>query len=147
MDFLTIAKLFADSPELNAALDYESLNTYLDLVRLLKPDLVYSAKFSSNEPPERLPVSVHDFLKICVGLQDETAKLAWAVLRHLAWSMDSDPADFWKTSCARTKYLKLFLEHGACRGLGKSSSVFFQLMLLNNIISLSLFISPHSHMP
>jgi hypothetical protein len=40
---------------------------------------------NTEEPPANLPVAVHDFLKMCLHLDDKTTKLAWATLRHAAW--------------------------------------------------------------
>jgi hypothetical protein len=75
MDFATIAKLLGESPELNKAFSYENMITYIDLIRLLKP---YLRCLSHNDLAlERLPLATHDFLKLCLNLEDETAKLAW----------------------------------------------------------------------
>lgn len=86
MDFLATAKLLASSPELASALKYEDLVTYIDLVSILKPKLGRWYGPYQDDPPERLPVNVHEFLKICLGMKDETAKIAWDKLRNLAWS-------------------------------------------------------------
>lgn len=118
MDICTIARLLTDLPELTAALNYEGLTTYIDLVRLLQPDLSWFGNITTREPPEHLPVAYHDFLKLCLGLEDEIAKLAWTTLQHIAWQSDPDAEASRKLNCARSKYLKLFLEHGTCRGIG-----------------------------
>jgi len=41
MNFYSVTKVIADLPELSAALNYDGLITYIDLVRLLKPDLTH----------------------------------------------------------------------------------------------------------
>jgi len=119
MDFYTVTKVLADSPELSAALNYDGLITYIDLVRLLKPDLIRFV-VSDNGPPEHLPISIHEFLKLSLGMEDETAKLAWANLRVFAWNFDDQAEDPRKTGRARLIYMKLFLEHGSSRGIGTS---------------------------
>jgi hypothetical protein len=119
MNFYSVTKVIADLPELSAALDYDGLITYIDLVRLLKPDLTRFV-VSENGPPKHLPVAFHDFLKLSLGLEDETAKLAWATLRLFAWNFDHQAEDPRKTGRVRLKYMRLFLEHGSSRGIGTS---------------------------
>jgi hypothetical protein len=79
MDLGTISRLFVDSSELNVAFDYKGLVTYVDLIRLLKPELTCLEE-PKNSPPEHLPIAIHDFLKLSLGLEDKIAKLAWATL-------------------------------------------------------------------
>ena len=117
MDLGTISRLFVDSSELNIAFDYEGLVTYVDLIRLLKPELT-RLKEPKNSPLEHLPIAIHDFLKLSLGLEDEIAKLAWATLRVFAWNSDPEAEDLRKMGRAHLKYMKLFLEHGSSRGLG-----------------------------
>jgi hypothetical protein len=119
MDFLAIAKLLASSPELASTLKYEDLVTYIDLVGILKPKLSRWYGPYQDDPPERLPVNVHEFLKLCLGMKDETAKIAWDTLRNLAWSASMEADGLMAKTRAHTKYIKLFLKHGTCRGLGK----------------------------
>ncbi|KAJ7480954.1 hypothetical protein FB451DRAFT_1447095, partial [Mycena latifolia] len=65
-------------------------------------------------PPPTLPVEVHEFLKDCFDLPDETGKLAWETFRVLAWSFDPTPEE---QSANRIKHVRLFLRHGITRGL------------------------------
>jgi len=119
MNFSTISKLLGESPDLSNALSYEDVVTYIDLVRILKPDLSCWQLSRQDGPPERLPVATHDFLKFCLGMEDKIAKLAWHTLRQIAWDVGSKEEDIRKHGCARLKYLKLFLKHGPCRGIGE----------------------------
>jgi hypothetical protein len=48
-------RLISDTPELNAALDYEGLATYIDLIHLLKPDLSHFGNSNGRDLPECLP--------------------------------------------------------------------------------------------
>lgn len=121
MDIITIANALASYPGLDKALDFEQISVYIDLVRLIKPDLGRYAKSNGLEAPDRLPHNLHDFLKQCLGLQDETAKQAWSALGSLAWGVDKDSEEFRRSSCARTKYLKYFLQFGTSRGIGTST--------------------------
>jgi len=119
MNFYSVTKVIADLPELSAALDYDGLITYIDLVRLLKHDLTRFV-VSENGPPKHLPMAFHDFLKLSLELEDEPAKLAWATLRLFAWNFDHEAEDLRKTGCVHLKYMRLFLEHGSSRGIGMS---------------------------
>jgi hypothetical protein len=121
MDLCTLITVLADSPELSAALGYEGLITYIDLVHLLQPNLSRSEYSDARQPPEHLPLATHDFLRLCLSLDDEMAKLAWATLRHIAWNSDHADEYLRKMTHAHLKYLRLFLEHGSCRGIGMFS--------------------------
>ena len=121
MDFYSVTQVITDLPELSAALDYDRLITYIDLVHLLKPDLTLFV-VSKNGPPKHLPMAFHDFLKLSLGLEDKTAKLAWATLRLFAWNFDHKADDPQKTSCVCLKYMRLFLEHESSRGIGTSQN-------------------------
>jgi hypothetical protein len=118
MDLSTLARVLEASPELNRVLSYEGVITYIDLIRILKPDLNCWQPPHQEGPPERLPLATHDFLKLCLNLEDELAKLAWHALRQIAWNAGVEGEDIHQT-CARLKYLHLFLKHGPCRGIGE----------------------------
>ncbi|KAJ6511673.1 hypothetical protein DFH09DRAFT_1100422 [Mycena vulgaris] len=76
-----------------AALDYDSMTTYVDLIRLLKSDLTALQSSYHLNPPETLPVNVHDFLKLCLDMTDDMAKRARLDFRTTAWSHDLTPAE------------------------------------------------------
>ena len=58
MNFYTVTKVLNDSPELSAALNYDRLITYIDLVCLLKPYLTHFV-VSDNGPPKHLPICIY----------------------------------------------------------------------------------------
>lgn len=118
VSFKTIASLLAEAPELDAALGYEGIVTYINLVHILHFDL--SSWQDTDEPPANLPVAVHDFLKVCLHLDDEMAKLAWVTLRHAAWDFSAHEDHLLGRGHNDIRYLRLFLKHGLCRGLGMS---------------------------
>ncbi|KAF7343017.1 hypothetical protein MVEN_01731900 [Mycena venus] len=93
-----------------ASLSYDSMTTYVDLIRLLKSDLSAMQPPYRTEPPDSLPVNIHDFLKLSLGLTDEIAKLAWQELRITAWSHNFSPVE---TLAARTKHIQAQLFFGA----------------------------------
>ncbi|KAJ7635627.1 hypothetical protein B0H17DRAFT_1107508, partial [Mycena rosella] len=100
---------------MDSPLDFTSTVHYIELIRLLKPALRWTQASYQPNPPETLPVKVHDFLKISLGLTDDLAKLAWEILRETAWSHDSSPVE---ELAARTKHISSFLQHGLSRGIG-----------------------------
>lgn len=116
------------SPGLMASpLSYDSTTTYVDLIRLIKPYLSALQPSYPSGPPELLPVDVHDFLKLCLGMNDDVAKLAWERLRNTAWSHDLTSAE---ELAARTKHINLFLQYGLTRKIGLSGCKYIYLLLL-----------------
>ena len=122
MNIITIATALATYPGLNKALDLEQISVYIDLVRLLKPDLGHYAKLNGLEAPVWLPYNMYNFLKQCLGLHDKTTKQAWLALGSIAWGVDGNSEEFHRTSCVRTKYMKYFLQYGISQGIGTSKA-------------------------
>lgn len=96
-------------PELSAVLGYDAVIRYVDLICCLKPTIALQQASYLLDPPESLSEPVHEFLKICLSIPDEAAKLAWAVLRKLAWDFEATEVD---EEALHHKYVKLFMEHG-----------------------------------
>ncbi|KAJ7464904.1 hypothetical protein B0H11DRAFT_2308663 [Mycena galericulata] len=96
-------------------LSYDSTTTYVDLVQLIKPYLSALQPSYRSGPPELLPVDAHDFLKLCLGMNDDVAKLAWERLRNTAWSHNLTSTE---ELAARTKHINLFFQHGLTRKIG-----------------------------
>jgi hypothetical protein len=91
MDFRHICDALAQSPELSRAFSHSSVVKYIELVALLRATPVLNYLQPSHQisvPPPTLPVRVHEFLKDCFDLPDETAKLAWEAFRVLAWAFE-----------------------------------------------------------
>jgi hypothetical protein len=61
MDFGTLAKVIGEPPQLNQALSYEGVITYIDLICILKPDFSHWLPSHQGRPPESLPLATHDF--------------------------------------------------------------------------------------
>lgn len=117
MNLTELVSVLLVNPVIASALNYNSLVKYTDLIRCLKPTLCLLQNSYQTGPPEQLPTNIHEFLKVCITLDDDIARLAWRVLRNLAWDQDSDP-QFVRE--AGIKYLQLFLEHGLPRGISTS---------------------------
>ncbi|KAJ7237787.1 hypothetical protein C8J57DRAFT_1529041 [Mycena rebaudengoi] len=97
-------------------LDFDATSTYVDLIRLLKPQLRWLQASYHSAPSESLLVDIHDFL-LSLEITDDIGKLAWQQLRETAWAHDLTPME---ELAARTKHVKLFLDHG----LSHHSSVY-----------------------
>ncbi|KAJ7278735.1 hypothetical protein C8J57DRAFT_1059649 [Mycena rebaudengoi] len=118
MDFKHIYDTLAQSPDLACAFSHNTVVNYIELIGLLKPTPVLAylqPSYQESVPPPTLPVRVHEFLKDCFDLPDETAKLAWEAFRVLVWSFKPTPQE---QLAHRIKHVKLFLEYGLSRGLG-----------------------------
>ncbi|KAJ7825864.1 hypothetical protein B0H13DRAFT_1657729 [Mycena leptocephala] len=118
MDFRHICDALAQSPELSRAFSHSSVVKYIELVALLRATPVLNYLQPSHQisvPPPTLPVRVHEFLKDCFDLPDETAKLAWEAFRVLAWAFEPTAEE---QSAHRIKHVKLFLEYGLSREIG-----------------------------
>ncbi|KAJ7457135.1 hypothetical protein B0H11DRAFT_1738737 [Mycena galericulata] len=100
---------------MDSPLDFSSTVQYIDLIQLLKPSLRWNQASYQVDPPDTLPVNIHNFLKICLNLADDVAKLAWEKLRVTAWSHYLSAVE---ELAARTKYMVLFLQHGLSRDIG-----------------------------
>jgi len=102
-------------PEVANHLDIDRCITFLELVQLLKPTILLSHPLVGTEPPERLPVSVHEFLKATLGLEHESTKIIWNALSGIAWKLEIDAQD---KQVFSHRYIRSFLDHGLSNGLG-----------------------------
>jgi len=129
MSLLQLASALSNNPQLATALNYDAVVNYIGLIRCLKPSIVALQEASyHHDPPDSLTVSIHEFLKVCLDISDDTAKLAWAVFRDLAWTFEGTDGDI---DALQHKYIKLFMEHGLSRGISTfyNSLVFLRLQL------------------
>jgi hypothetical protein len=118
MSLSDLAHTLVYTPELASVLSFDAAVKYVDLVRCLKPSLRLLLLSYDRDTPPTLPVATHDYLKVCLGVTDDIAKLAWATFRHLAW--DNSEVNSWEWNAnAHVKYVCLFLEHGLSRGISK----------------------------
>jgi hypothetical protein len=87
------------------------------VVRCLKSTISLQEPFYHLDPPEALSASVHEFVKVCLDISDETAKLAWITLSKVAWNFEATEAE---EEALQYKYVELFMEHGLSRGISTS---------------------------
>jgi len=109
-----IFRVFEQNPCLTPVFDVDRLISFLHIVQLLKLTLRLYTRSDDKKPNERLPVNIHEFLKVSLKLDDREAKLAWESLRCVAWEMELTEEDL--RSIGR-RYLQLFLDHGISRGV------------------------------
>jgi hypothetical protein len=101
---------------------------YIGLVRCLRPLIALQEALYHPGPPASLTVSIHEFLKVCLDISDDTAKLAWAAFHDLAWAFEGTEEYI---DALHHKYIKLFMEHGLSHGIStfRTSLVFLRLQL------------------
>lgn len=51
-----------------AAIPYDAVVKYIDLVRCLNPTIALQEASYHSDPPESLTVSIHEFLKVCLAI-------------------------------------------------------------------------------
>ncbi|KAJ6461813.1 hypothetical protein C8R45DRAFT_1179095 [Mycena sanguinolenta] len=118
MDFKRICDALQHCPEVAGAFAHADVVRYIELVALIKPTpaLAYlQPSHQPSHPPPTLPANVHEFLKACFDIPDETAKLAWAIFGDLAWYFEPSVEE---QKANRVKHVKLFLKHGLENKIG-----------------------------
>lgn len=113
---------FSAHPEISSNLSIDGCITFIELIQLLKPTLLLYQPPGTLEhfPLTELPINVLEFLKRCLNIEHEIAKIIWEVLCPIAWRLDI-PAGHKQVFGQR--YLQFFLDHGEPLGLGKSLCV------------------------
>ncbi|KAF8951615.1 hypothetical protein BDZ97DRAFT_1602107, partial [Flammula alnicola] len=96
--------------------DYKAVQTYIDLINLLKSKIRALQNSYQVGPPSTLSVNIHEFLKKCFSMSDYMGKLAWACFQSIAWKTPF--SNDGEEQAARLKHLKLFLDHGLSRNIG-----------------------------
>ena len=114
MSFLQLASILSDNQELSSTLSYDAIVDFVGLVQCLKPLIVLQEASHHSGPPASLTVSIHEFLKVCLNISDNTVKLAWTAFHDLAWVFKVTEGDI---NALHHKYIKLFMEHGLSRGI------------------------------
>ena len=79
-----------------------------------KPSIALQEALYHPGLPDFLMVSIHEFLKVCLDISDNTAKLVWAAFCDLAWAFEGTDEDM---DALHHKYIKLFMEHGLSHGI------------------------------
>jgi hypothetical protein len=114
MSFLQLASILSDKQELSSALNYDAIIDYIGLVRCLNPSIALQEASYHSGPPASFTAPIHDFLRVCLDILDDTAKLAWAAFRDLAWAFEGTEQDM---DALHHKYIKLFMEHSLSHGI------------------------------
>ncbi|KAF8461806.1 hypothetical protein JB92DRAFT_3070512 [Gautieria morchelliformis] len=111
-----LLSVLVETPEL-AQLPFDILVTFVDLIRHVKPGLMWNQHSQLTDPPNTLPVSIHCFMRHVLDITDELGKVLWETLKGFAWAEPDDDTNKWlaKRSVA---LLPLFLRHGPAYGVG-----------------------------
>jgi len=130
MDLYALSSVLQKSPELYSTFDLRALQTYGELINLLRPKLCWLQASYQLGPPALLPVNVHEFLKSCFAMSDYMGKLAWDSFRGFVW--DCPFGDGVEEHAAIVKHKGLFLEFGIPLKIGAFvvySSLHCQLLI------------------
>jgi hypothetical protein len=113
----TLIAAFAAHPEVQRHLDIDGCFKFIELIQFLKPTLsLHQAPGTSEHLPlEHLPPSFLNFIKKCLSLEQNTAKIIWEAIAPIAWSLGA-PED---TQAFGRRYLQFFLDNGRALGLGE----------------------------
>ena len=113
----TLIAAFTAHPEVQRHLNIDSCFKFIELIQIPKPTLsLHQAPGTSEHLPlERLPPSFLDFIKKCLSLEHNTAKIIWEAITPIAWSLGA-PEDI---QAFGRWYLQLFLDNGRALGLGE----------------------------
>jgi hypothetical protein len=125
---MDISATFDKYPELCSVFSFKKLQTYFDLINLLRPKLEMIKPFHQLGPPDSLSVSVHEFLKASFAMLDHMGKLAWQEFRLLAWNTPF--SDEREEEAAVRRHLKLFMVHGLPREISA-----FIPFLINRVLT------------
>ncbi|KAK1233689.1 hypothetical protein PQX77_002846 [Marasmius sp. AFHP31] len=110
---LTVLYRFVADPTLQAQLSLDKLLSLIELLRLLKPSLLF---LNSTGPPSSLPANIHDFLISSLRIPHEVSKIAWGLCRDVIWEMgalsERDERGL------RLKHARVLVKNGISNGIG-----------------------------
>ena len=117
---MTYYRALAAEPELlDIGWDIMETVKFIKLAQYLKPYIASTVRLAdSHSAPPLLPVTIHDFFVLSLGISDASVKVAWDGLRAAIWEGDykDDPITaFSKVS----EYAGDLLQHGISREIGK----------------------------
>jgi hypothetical protein len=89
--FDTIYELLKQYPGLSGTIGMEKGMTFVRLATRLKDEILLLQRPGHNpeEPPDRLPENVSEFLGNAVKIPDEYIEGCWNVFRQLVWHRDA----------------------------------------------------------
>jgi hypothetical protein len=103
-------------PDLAGELVLSNVVHFIDLACLTAPLLRLSQSIHTPGHLETLPVYIHDFLKACLDIPDDSLKLLWEVFGEMIWKAPHTQDLVDKLA---PQYLEDFLSFGPSRGVGK----------------------------
>jgi hypothetical protein len=115
--------LAADPDLLGIGWDLPDTLKFIKLALYLRPYIASTLRVAYLDmAPLYLPVNIHDFFKLAIGLKDEEVKIAWDGFRIAIWGSElggeDDPiAAFSKVS----EYTADFIDFGLARYIGPSA--------------------------
>ena len=84
----TLIAAFAAHLEVQRHLAIDGCFKFIELIQFLKPTLSpSSSRYFRTSPLEHFPPSFLDFIKKCLSLEHNTAKIIWEAIAPIAWSL------------------------------------------------------------
>jgi len=118
---MSFYRALAADPDLSGiGWDLPDTLKFIKLALYLKPYIASTLRVAYlDTAPLHLPVNIHDFFKLAIGLEDEEVKIAWDGFRTVVWESelggeDDSVAAFSKVS----EYTEDFLDFGLARYIG-----------------------------
>ncbi|KAJ7699179.1 hypothetical protein B0H16DRAFT_1836564 [Mycena metata] len=93
MDFQSICDALREYPDVSAAFLHTNVVKYIEIIALLKPThalAFFQPSHQTSVPPLTLPANIHEFLKDCFNLPDETS--VYSLLPPMRVCLDPDYA-------------------------------------------------------
>ena len=114
--------LAADPDLLGIGWDLPDTLKFIKLALYLKPYIASTLRIAYlDTAPFHLPVNVHDFFKLAIGLADEEVKIAWDGFRTAVWESELGCEDDPVTAFSKvSEYAGDFLDFGLARCIGMS---------------------------
>ena len=101
------------------SISFQHLTLFIDLARHLRERIRWNQREDTSIPPVSLPISVHNFLRDAMGVEDHLIKSLWLCLRHVIWNDPYDIDNYF--SRQQMAYLMpVFLKYGLPHGVGMS---------------------------
>ena len=117
--------LAADPNLLGIGWDLPDTLKFIKLALYLKPYIASTLRVDYlDTPPLHLPVNVHDFFKLAIGLADEEVKIAWDGFRDAIWNSALGGEDDSVTAFSKvSEYTEEFIDFSLARFIGISPCV------------------------
>ena len=118
---MSFYRALAADPDLSG-IGWDLLDTlkFIKLALYLKPYITSILRVAHMDTaPLHLPVNIHDFFKLTIGLEDEEVKITWDGFRTAIWTSELGGEDDPVTAFSKvSEYIEDFLDSGLAQCIG-----------------------------